>query len=68
MQVHSRKLEDTDGRRKAYKLYRWIAIAVTVVAILVAIFIAIPHSAVGSSPIAQVCFHKGAHLCYFPTM
>ncbi len=66
MQVHSRKLEDTDGRRKAYKLYRWIAIAVIVVAILVAIVIVSYHQAAGNSITSHVCYHGGVYLCHSP--
>lgn len=67
MQVHSRKPEDIENRGESRKLYRWIGIAIIVVAILVAIGIVSIHYAEGNSLISQICYHKGAHLCFFPT-
>ncbi|MDE1827391.1 MAG: hypothetical protein KGH99_02740 [Thaumarchaeota archaeon] len=66
MQVHSRKLGDVENSGKSHKLYRWIWIAMAVVAILVAIGIVSIHYAEGNSIISQICYHKGAHLCFFP--
>jgi hypothetical protein len=66
MQVHSRKLGDIENRGESRKLYRWIGITIIVVAILVAIGIVSIHYAEGNSLFSQICYHKGAHLCFFP--
>ncbi|MDE1764820.1 MAG: hypothetical protein KGI27_00960 [Thaumarchaeota archaeon] len=65
MQVHSRKPGDTENQGKSRKLYGWIGVAIIVVAILVAIGIVSIHYA-GGNYLSQICYPKGAHLCFFP--
>ncbi|MGB9003039.1 MAG: hypothetical protein WCC52_04455 [Nitrosotalea sp.] len=66
MQVHSRKLEGTGNRWESRKVYRWIGIAMIMIAILVVIGIVSIHYAEGGSLVGQICYHKGAHFCFFP--
>lgn len=69
MQVHSGTSGNRGEHIKTYKLCKWTALAVIVaaiLAILVTTFILGPHLAGGNSPIDQICYHKGAHLCFFP--
>lgn len=69
MQVHSGMSGSKGDRVRTYKVCKWSAFSVIVVAILailVTAFILSPHLAAGNSPIDQICYHKGAHLCFFP--
>ncbi len=65
MQVHSGRL-DRENRGEFRKLYRWIGIVIIVVAILAAIGIVSIHYTEGNSLVNQICYHKGAHFCFFP--
>jgi len=69
MKVHSGTSGSRGNHLKAYKLCKWTAFAVimaVVIAILVTALITSPHLAAGNLPIDQICYHKGAHLCFFP--